>query len=146
MDERQIAEEFAAAFNAGDIEKCRSYLADGFTFSGPVPEPVSADEWMDTIKGMRAAFPDLNYSIKIACVQGNKVLTTTQLSGTHSGDWDLSDMGMGVIPATGGRFSNPKEEGVMSIENGKIASYFINAKENSGVMGILKQIGAQVTV
>jgi predicted ester cyclase len=144
MDTKKVAEEFLVAFNADDIEKCRSFLADGFTFSGPTPEPVSADQWMGIVMGMRAAFPDLNYNIKISGVDGDKVMTTTQLTGTHTSDWDLSAMGMGLIPATGKSFSNPTEEGVMTIENGKITSYFINAKEGSGVPGILKKIGVEM--
>lgn len=146
VDVEQIAEEFLAAMNAGNIKKCRSYLADNFRFSGPVPEPISADEWMDIVRGMWAAFPDLNYNGRIVCVQGDKVLTTTQLSGTHTGEWDLSAMGIGVVPASGKSFNNPKEDGVMTVQNGKIASYFINAKEGSGIAGILKQIGVEMTV
>ncbi|MGD8456060.1 MAG: ester cyclase [Anaerolineales bacterium] len=146
MNVERIAEEFLAALNAGNIKECRSYLADKFSFNGPVPEPISADEWMDIIRGMRTAFPDLNYNGRIACVQGEKVLTTTQLSGTHTGEWDLSAMGIGVLPASGKSFSNPKEDGVMTVQNGKITSYFINAKEGSGMAGILKQIGVEVTV
>jgi predicted ester cyclase len=144
MDAKQVAEEFLVAFNVDDIEKCRAFLANGFTFSGPTPEPVSADQWMGIVMGMRAAFPDLNYNIKITGSDGNKVMTSTQLTGTHTKDWDLSAMGMGVIPATGKSFSNPIEEGVMTIENEKITSYFINAKEGSGVPGILKKIGVEM--
>lgn len=144
MDAKQVAEEFLVAFKAGDLKKCRSYLADGFTFSGPVPKPASADQWVGIIAGMRTAFPDINYNSMITGSNGNKVMTTTQLTGTHTADWDLSAMGMGVIPATGIHFSNPKEEGVMTVEDGKITSYHIDAKEGSGVPGILKQIGVQM--
>ena len=141
MDVKHIAEEFMAAFNAKDVEKCKTYLAEGFNFSGPTPQPVSADGWMGIVVGMGGAFPDLNYNLKIVGVQDNKVMTSTQLTGTHTGDWDMTAMGMGVIPATGKTFSNPKEDGMMTVENGKITSYFINAKEDSGVPGILKQLG-----
>lgn len=144
MDTKQVAEAFLAAFKAGDLKKGRSYLADGFTFSGPVPEPASADQWMGIVSGMKAAFPDINYNIMITGYDGNKAMSTTQLTGTHTADWDLSPLGMGVIPATGKSFSNPKEEGVMTIEDGKITSYHIDAKEGSGIAGILKQIGVQM--
>jgi len=143
METKQVAEEFLAAFNAGDMAKCRAFLSDDFTFSGPTPEPVSADQWMGIVMGMRAAFPDINYNIKISGHEENKVMTTTQLTGTHTKDWDLSAMGIGVIPATGKIFSNPKEEGLMTIENGKITSYFINSKEESGIPGMLKQLGVE---
>jgi ketosteroid isomerase-like protein len=146
MDTKQVAEEFLAAFKSRDMKKCRSYLADGFTFSGPVPKPASADQWIGIMSGMQAAFPDLNYNIKITGYDGNKAMSTTQLTGTHTADWDLSALGMGVIPATGKHFSNPEEKGVMTIENGKIASFVIDAKEDSGVPGILKKIGVQMPV
>lgn len=144
METKQVAEEFLTAFKAEDMVKCKTFLSDGFTFSGPTPEPVGADQWMGIIMGMRAAFPDLNYNIKITGYEDNKVMTTTQLTGTHSKDWDLTAMGIGLIPATGKAFSNPKEEGLMTIENGKISSYFINSKEESGIPGILKKLGVEV--
>jgi len=144
MEAKQVAEEFLAAFNAEDMAKIRAFLSDRFTFSGPTPEPVSADQWMAIVMGMRAAFPDLNYNIKITGYEGNKVMTTTQLTGTHTNEWNLTAMGIGVVPATGKTFSNPKEEGFMTIENGKIASYFINSKEGSGIPGMLKQLGIEV--
>jgi predicted ester cyclase len=144
MEPKQVAEEFLAAFNSEDMAKSRAFLSDEFTFSGPTPEPVSADQWMGIVKGMRAAFPDLNYNIKITGSDDNKVMTSTQLTGTHSSDWDLTAMGIGVIPATGKAFSNPKEEGMLTIEDGKITSYFINSKEESGIPGMLKQLGIEV--
>jgi predicted ester cyclase len=144
MDTKQIAEEFLTTFQAKDFTKFRTYLSDDFTFSGPTLEPVSADQWMGIVMGMRAAFPDLNYNLKITGYEGNKIMTTTQLTGTHTKDWDLTSMGIGVIPATGKTFSNPKEEGLMTIKDGKITSYFINSKEESGIPGMLKQLGVKV--
>ncbi len=144
MDTKQIAEEFLATFNAKDLTKFRTYLSDDFTFSGPTPEPVSADQWIGIMMGMRAAFPDLNYNLKITGYEDNKIMTTTQLAGTHTKDWDLTAMGIGVIPATGKTVSNPKEEGLMTIKDGKITSYFINSKEEGGIPGMLKQLGVEV--
>jgi hypothetical protein len=144
MDTKQIAEEFLTTFNSEDLTKFRTYLSDDFTFSGPTPEPVNADQWIGIMMGMRAAFPDLNYNLKITGYEDNKVMTSTQLTGTHTKDWDLTAMRIGVVPATGKAFSNPKEEGLMTIENGKITSYFINSKEESGIPGMLKQLGVEV--
>jgi hypothetical protein len=143
MQPQEIAEQFKAAFERQDYQTCMNYLDDGFTFSGPVPKPLNAEQWMGTVKGMHAAFPDINYNLTVTGAEGNKVKVSTQLTGTHTADWDMSAMGMGVVPATNKSFSNPKEHGVMTVESGKITSYEISASEGGGVPGVLKQLGVQ---
>jgi hypothetical protein len=143
MDPKEVAEKFKAAFAQGDLETGRGYLGDGFTFSGPVPQPLNADQWLGLIRSMRAAFPDINYNLKITGAHDNHVHVSTQLTGTHTNDWDMSAMGMGVIPATHKSFANPEEHGTLVIEDGKITNYEISASEGGGVQGILKQLGVQ---
>ena len=65
------------------------------------------------------------------------------MSGTHTGELDLTPMGLGVIPATGKSFSNPEERGEAVIEGGKIKAIRVEAAEGSGLEGILRQIGVQ---
>jgi predicted ester cyclase len=98
---------------------------------------------MGMATGMGLAFPDLNYNMKIVSSNENAVTTSTQLTGTHTADWDLSRMGMGVIPATGKRFSNPQETGQMTVEDGKIASFQITPEEGGGLAGIFSSLGIQ---
>ncbi len=141
MSTQLVADEFLAAFKARNIEACKACLTEDFLFTGAMPDPVNADRWMGTIMGMQAAFPDINYNIEVTKVDGDKIHTTTQLAGTHTGDWDLSIMGMGVIPATGKSFSNPKESGVMTVKNGKIATYNIETSKEGGLVGMFAQLG-----
>lgn len=47
--------------------------------------------------GLEAAFPDLDYHFKILSVEGEMVKTSNQLSGTHTGDFDLTAMGMALF-------------------------------------------------
>ena len=143
MSTRDIAEGFMAAFEAGDFDTAASYLASDFQFSGPVPEPMSAQAWFGLSAGMKAAFPDLTYNFRVTGVEGNIVGTSTQLSGTHTGEWDLSRMGMGIIPPTGKSFSNPAEEGEGVIEGDKIVSLHVYPSEGGGLMGIFAQLGIQ---
>lgn len=143
MENRELAERFAAAFNAGDLESVASHLSGDFTFSGPVPEAIGAAEWIGMTRTLKAAFPDIRYNLRVLGVDGDVVETSTQVSGTHTGDLDLSALGLGVIPATGKTFSNPEEKGKAVIRDGKIASIEIHSSERSGVAGILAQIGVQ---
>lgn len=143
MDARQVAESFAEAFNAGDLDTVASYLTDDFQLSGPTPEPVDGKQWIGLTKLMKAAFPDINYNLRVVGAEGNVVKTMTQVSGTHTGDLDLSAMGMGVIPATGKSFSNPEEPGEATIRGNKIASIHITPVEGAGLMGVLAQLGVK---
>ncbi len=146
MNVREFAESFAEAFNTGDYDTVASYLADDFQFSGPVPEPINGQQWIGMTKLLRAAFPDIQYRMRVVGVEGDVVTTTTQLSGTHTGDLDLSAMGMGVIPATGKSFSNPEEVGQGIVRGDKLASIHITPVEGSGLMGILSQLGVRQPV
>ena len=143
MSTREFAESFAEAFNAGDYDTVASYLADDFQFSGPVPEPIDGKQWIGMSKTLKAAFPDIKYNLRVVGVEGNVVTTVTQLTGTHTGDLDLTAMGMGVIPATGKSFSNPEERGETTVNGDKIVSMRIPPTEGAGLMGILAQIGVK---
>ncbi len=143
MDTKELAHSFVDAYNAGDMAKIASYLADDFKFSGPVPEPIGSKEWLGMYSIFKAAFPDISYNLRVVSVEGNVVTTTSQLKGTHTGKLDLSDMGMGVYPATGKSFSNREESGEAIVDNGKIKSIHIKSGEDSGVIGMLTQLGLQ---
>ncbi|NIS83501.1 MAG: hypothetical protein GTO14_25635 [Anaerolineales bacterium] len=143
MEPKEIAQSFADAFNKGDIDSVASLLSEDFQFSGPVPEPIGSAEWLGLTRIFQTAFPDINYNMRIVSVNGNEIKTTTRLSGTHTGNLDLSAMGMGVFPPTGKPFANPEEHGVGIVENGKISSIQIEAGDGSGLMGIMAQLGIQ---
>ncbi|MBW8011623.1 MAG: ester cyclase [Chloroflexi bacterium] len=141
MDNQELVNTFVKAFETGDFETAAACCADGFMFSGATPEPVNVHEYIGMTKGMAAAFPDLNYNFKVTELNNGVGKTSTQLTGTHTGDWDLTAMGMGVIPATGKSFSNPQEDGELTIKDGKITSLKVNASKSGGLVGLFAQLG-----
>jgi predicted ester cyclase len=143
MNNREIAEEFVDAFNKGDIAKFGSFLAEDFKFSGPVPEPLSKKEWLGLLTIFKTAFPDINYNMRLVSTEGNVLNTTAQLTGTHSGNLDMSAMGLGVFPPTGKTFSNPEETGEAVVEEGKIKSIHMRNGKEGGVSGMLAQLGLE---
>ncbi|NIM93346.1 MAG: DUF4440 domain-containing protein [Anaerolineales bacterium] len=146
MEPSEVVHTFADAFNKGDYDAVAPLLSEDFEFSGPVPEPLSAEEWLGFSRILKAAFPDIQYNLRVESVNGKVVKTSSQVSGTHTGDLDMSAMGMGVIPATGKSFSNPEEYGFATVEGDKITSIRIDSVEGSGVPGILAKIGVQPPV
>jgi predicted ester cyclase len=143
MDTKETAKEFIEAFNNGDVAKVGSLLAEDFTFSGPVPKPLSKREWVGLLGIFKTAFPDINYNLRFVKAEGNVVTTTSQLTGTHTGNFDMSAMGLGVFPPTGKYFSNTEESGESVVEDGKIKSIHMQGGKGSGVEGILTQLGLQ---
>jgi predicted ester cyclase len=130
----------------GDFVTAKSMLADDFQFSGPVPEPINAEAWIGMSASLKAAFPDLNYHFSVIGAEGDVVKSTSQLSGTHSGAFDLTGMNMGVIPATHKAFSAKLEKTKVTVKEDKIASWAVEPTEGAGLMAILKQLEVMVPV
>jgi predicted ester cyclase len=128
----------------GDFENAKTMLADDFQFSGPVPEPINAEAWLGMSASLRVAFPDLDYHFKVIGADGDVVRATTQLSGTHSGSFDLTNMDMGLIPATNKAFSAKAEKTKVTVKENKITSWVVEPTEGAGLMAILKQLDVKV--
>ncbi len=143
MNTQELAQAFARALNAGDWDTVASYLADDFQFSGPVPEPVGAAEWIGLNRTLQAGMPDMSINLRIVAVSGDEIQSEDQLTGTHTSDLDLTPLGIGVIPATGRSVTLPKETGVARVKDGKIASIHLNTPQDGGIAGLLAQLGVQ---
>ena len=133
------------AIQKGDFENARSMLADDFQFSGPIPEPINREAWLGMSVSLKTAFPDLDYHFKVIGTEGDVVRSTAQLSGTHSGAFDLTNMDMGVIPATNKSFSAKPEKTKITVKEDKITSWAVEPTEGAGLMAILKQLDVYIT-
>ena len=128
----------------GDFENVRSMLADDFQFSGPVPEPINKEAWLEMSASLKTAFPDLDYHFKVIGVEGDIVRSTSQLSGTHNGAFDLTSMNMGVIPATNKAFSTKSEKTKVTVKDNKITLWAVEPNDGAGLIEILKQLEVEV--
>ena len=143
MDSKATVQALFDAVQKGDFDKAKSLLSDDFQFSGPVPEPISGAAWMGMSMSLKKAFPNLDYHFHVEGADGDVVNISAELKGTHSGDLDLTAMGMGVIPATNKSFSNPHEHGKVIVKGDKITSWAVEPTPGGGVMGILGQLGVK---
>ena len=94
---------------------------------------------------LKTAFPDLDYHFKVIGTEGNVVKTTSQLSGTHNGSFDLTNMKMGVIPATHKTFSTKSEKTKITIKDHKITLWAVEPNDGAGLMEILKQLDVKLS-
>jgi predicted ester cyclase len=128
------------AVQKGDFQTAKSMLADDFQFSGPIPEPIDKEAWLGMSSNLKTAFPDLNYHFKVIGTEGDVVRVISQLSGTHTGSLDLTNMNMGVIPATDKAFSAKHEKTKVTVKDNKITSWVVEPTEGAGLMAILSQL------
>jgi predicted ester cyclase len=144
MNKREIVETLLDSVQKGDFEKAKSLLSDDFQFSGPIPESVNREAWLGMSASLKTAFPDLDYHFKVIGTDGDVVRTTSQLSGTHRGSFDLTNMNMGVIPATNKAFSAKLEKTKITVKENKITSWAVEPTQGAGLNAILDQLGVNL--
>src|SRR5688572_16724489 len=144
MNKRETVEALLDSVQKGDFENAKSMLADNFHFSGPVPQPVNRDAWLGMSANLRTAFPDLDYHFKAIGADDDVVRTTTQLSGTHRGSFDLTYINTGVIPATHQAFSAELEKTRITVKENKITSWAVEPTQGAGLEAILDQLGVKL--
>ena len=144
MNNQEIVRNLMSHIQKGEFDKARTLLADDFKFSGPVPKPVNAEDWLAMGVSLRNAFPDLNYNFNIQNEKGEEVMATTQLSGTHRADFDLTSMDMGTIPATNKAFRTDTQNTKINVRDGKVVSWEGEPIEGAGLMAILKQLEVEI--
>jgi hypothetical protein len=144
MNKVEIVERLLSLIEAGDRVSAQKLLSEDFTFSGPVPEPISGPEWLGMHEKLHAAFPDWAFNMSDLRIDGDLVRGTAMITGTHSGELDLSVMGLPSIPATGKRIKLPRDESELMVEGGKVKYFKTNPNPEAGVTGILKQLGVAV--
>jgi len=144
MSALEMASKLFQAIEAKDTTAAAKLISDDFTFSGPVPQPISGGEWLAMQQNLTKAFPDWKFNQADFREEGGKVRGTVQITGTHKGELDLSALGMPNVPATGKTVKLPREEVTLSVSNGKFTSLTTAATEGAGVMGILSQLGVKL--
>jgi predicted ester cyclase len=140
MNKRETVQAFVDSIQQGEFENAKSMLADDFQFSDAVSEPVNTEAWLGRSANLRVAFPDLDYHFKVIGADGDVVRTTMQLSGTHSGSFDLTNVNLGVIPATHKAFSVKREKTKLTVKGTKITAWVVEETEGAGLKAILSQL------
>lgn len=144
MNKRETVQALMDAVQKGDLEIAKTMLADDFQFSGPIPEPINKEAWLEMSASLKTAFPDLDYHFKVIGAEGDVVRSISQLSGTHNGAFDLTNMNMGVIPATNKSFSTKAEKTKVTVKDNKITLWAVEPNDGAGLMEILKQLEVEV--
>ena len=144
MNNSEILQKWGESTMNGDWETYNTLTSNDFQLIGPGPEPLDKQAYLGWIKSVVEANTNHNNNLDLTAVSDNVFEGTVQMEGTHSQDWDLSFMGMGIISATGKSWKNPKENLTVTIRDGKVVKCEVEIPENGGIAGILKQLGVEL--
>ena len=74
--------------NGGDIESTGEFFWADMVEQVPFPgQGPGLSGLKDVLRGMRAAFPDMQWTVEEQIAEGGKVLTRFEWTGTHRGDF-----------------------------------------------------------
>src|SRR5271170_2073755 len=74
--------------NQGRIDSAERFVWEDVVEQVPFPGQGPGVEGLkDVLRGMRNAFPDLNFSVEEQIAEGDKVLTRFEWTGMHRGDF-----------------------------------------------------------
>ncbi len=142
MSPTEAIRKMIAAVEAGDYSGVAGVLDRDFTFAGSAPHPLGRGEFLEFARAIHGALPDVKYNLKITAEKDSEwVRGEIRFTGTHAGELDLPYLPK--VPATRRSVKIAAEKFVAKVHDGKIVSFSIETGPNSGLMGILKQIGRE---
>jgi len=104
------------------VEASKTYLSDDFR---SLDKDGNVEQNRETYSGMSqlmaAAFTGFKFVISDLHEEGDSLIVTGQFEGMHTGDLDLSALGLGVIPASGKKIVVPSAN-EFKFEGDKIVS------------------------
>ena len=108
---------------ASIIEAAEAYISDDFkSFDENGNVVMTKEVFIGMSHLLLGAFKDLKVVYNDLREEGDGVLSTFHFEGTHTGEFDLSAMGLGVIPASGKKIVWPDAKTKWNVKDGKIVS------------------------
>jgi steroid delta-isomerase-like uncharacterized protein len=126
-DNKRSIERLFDTFNHGDLAPLEELVAPDYV--GPQGDRGPAG-FRAVVVGLRAAFPDIHYTVEELVAEGDKVAVRWHWTGTHRGTFR-------VYPATGKAVSN-SGSGIFHCKGGKIVAAALETDR----LGFLQQVGA----
>ena len=145
METRKTVQAILDGLQRGDLEQVSSMLAERFRFRGRVAGAMDAKAWLGMCASLKAAFPNLDYRFEIVEQHEGVIVLSARLSGTHTGDLDLTDiMDIGVIPATYKSFRAEPQTAEITVDQGRVSAWVEEPAEGAGLLAILQLLDVYI--
>lgn len=127
----KVIERYFDAWNSGELEVFDEIIAPGYINHSPAtPNPAAGPAGLKPIVvAIRAAFPDIHYTVKDLVIGEGKVAVRLSWTGTHLGDFF-------GIPASGKTVTVNTMQ-IEYISNGQIVEHWRQTDD----LGFMQQIG-----
>src|SRR5919107_1907396 len=117
----KVARQVIEAFNTGDQRNVSQFISPEYFNHESQVDPVRGqlrgpEEFIDTIKNNRIAFPDLHHEEQAIITQGNMVVSIINVTGTNTGNFF-------ILPPTGNKISYEAVHIYRIGEDGKIMEH-----------------------
>jgi len=139
MNNTEIVQTGLKAWESNDVHTLNELVADDFSLSGPVPQPVGKQEFLALMQILHTAMPDFAFNISSFEERGETVIARSHITGTHTGVLALP--GMPPIAPTGKKVALPEEVQTYTLKNGKLHTLVTDARPDAGIPGMLAQLG-----
>ena len=136
--------ELVKLVNDWDTPNRGFYYTDDFLFTNALGDPPMDKNAMLAMGDlMQSALPDISTVFDDIREEDDSVVVTSHWEGTFANDFDLSAMGMGVIPATGKAVVFPTSTIRIDFDGDKICAVYDPATgADAGMAGFLKALSA----
>ena len=132
-----------ATFKFDDFDTSAKYLSDDFQGTDAVGGPAfDKAGWIGMGQMFKHSIPDIKVEIDDIHEEGDSVMVTSRIMGTFTNDFDLTQMGMGVVPASGEMVEFPAATNKISFNGDKITGFHnTETGPDAGLPGMLKALG-----
>ncbi len=134
-------------YSFDDFDRSAKFLSDDFQGTDSVGGP-SFDKagWIGMGKMFKHSLPDIKVVIDEIHEEGDKVKVTSYFTGTFTNDFDLTEMGMGVISASGKTVTFPSSTAEVSFNGDKITRFHdTDTGPEAGLPGLMNALGVKAT-
>jgi steroid delta-isomerase-like uncharacterized protein len=117
----RLARQVIEAFNTGDVSNVSQFISPQYFNHESQVDPVRGqlrgpEEFIDTIKNLRIAFPDLRHEEQTIITQGDMVISVINVTGTNTGNFF-------ILPSTGNKIDYEAVHIYRIGEDGKITEH-----------------------
>ncbi|MEJ2635584.1 MAG: ester cyclase [Calditrichia bacterium] len=144
MKASEVVSKLISAIESEDYSAAEKLINKSGAVTGVGPNPISLDEFLNVHRALSSGLPDFRFNHKIITEDGNRVMATVHLTGTHSREMKAPLPGMRNIPATNRQVKMPEEHIQIWVDKDKISKIELEKVEGGGLPGILKQLGVEM--
>src|SRR5437588_5886443 len=83
----------------GNVDESAKYFADDMTFSGPVPEPIGKETFLNLHRAMLTGIPNWKFNFEKLGEEGDAVTGRVQITGTQTNTLPPVLPGLSPLPA-----------------------------------------------